>query len=225
MKQDIFILGTTEYAFMLRTMIEQEDQYRVLGHTCSRSQIEKNKAICCKHNAALFPFEELSQITKGKTVRVLNAIGYSNMNDTRKFMFQQCLEFGYEPINYKSDRATILSDVIGKGNIFFPGAYIGTNVKIGDNNVFYAGCVITHDIDICDHNFVAANATVGGVVNIGSNCFIGMGATVKNRIDIADYTLVGAGAYVAETTARGDVVVPPRSITLEKKSWDISLIR
>ena len=39
---------------------------------------------------------------------------------------------------------------------------------------------------------------------------------------MADYTLVGAAAYAKGTSKEYDVIVPPRSITLEnKKSTDL----
>ena len=219
--RDIFILGTTEYAFMLHTMIEQEKEFHVIGHTCSAEQVENNRNVCTKHFTELFPFEELGTIIN--QVNILNAIGYSRMNETRKRMSFECINRGYSLVNYISKRAILLSELKGTGNIVFPGAYIGTNIQIGDGNVFYTGSVLTHDIEVGEFNFFAANSTIGGVVTIGSNCFIGMGATIKNRIEIADYTLIGAGAYVDHSSNKEDVIVPCRSVTLEKKSYEISL--
>lgn len=219
----IFILGTTEYAFMLNKMITQEDAFHILGHTCNASQVEDNREVCATHGVELFAFEELPAIEE--KVCILNAIGYSHMNDTRKRLFQDCIERGYEPVNYISNRAIVLSEIEGRGNIVFPGAYIGTNVKVGEGNVFYTGAVMTHDIVVQDFNFIAANTTVGGVVSIGSNCFIGMGSTIRNRIHISDYTLVGAGAYLDHSTNREDVVVPARSVVLDRKSMEMSLTK
>lgn len=220
----IFILGTTKYAFMLRKMIEQERKFYVIGHTVSKNQIEEQKRICDKEEVKLFPFEELSCfISDNESVNILNAIGYSNMNDTRKKFFQLCKKRGYNVINYISDKAVVLTENLGEGNIVFPGAYIGTNVDIGNNNVFYAGCVMTHDIRIGDNNFIAANVTCGGEVNIGSNCFLGMGSVIRNRLNISNYSLIGASAYLDFSTKDKAVVVPNKSVLLEKSSLGISL--
>lgn len=220
----IFILGTTKYAFMIHSMIEQEQQYEVLGHTVSKSQIEKNKGICDSKGVQLCLFKSLNDyVDINESILVLNAIGYTNMNRTRQKMYDECLNLGYQPVNFISKRAIVLSEVSGVGNIIFPGAYIGTNVVIGNNNVFYAGSVMTHDIVIIDHNFIAANVTSGGEVKIGCNCFIGMGAVLRNRISIADYSLIGADAYVSHSTEEEEVIVPAKSISLDKSSFEMSL--
>ena len=218
----IFVLGTTEYSFMISSMIEQEKQYEIVGHTCSKQDIEKNKSDCEKHSRKLFAFEELNEIQESE-VNILNAIGYSSMNRTRQRMSEECKKSGYIEVGFISNRATVLTNDIGIGNIIFPQAYVGTNVRIGKNNVVYAGVVLTHDIYVGDYNFIAAGATIGGVVRIEDNCFIGMNATIKNKIMLSNYSLVGAGAYVAKTTKENAVIVPEKSIELDKNSFEIKI--
>ena len=43
--KSIYILGTTEYSFMIHEMIRREGVYNVIGHVCSESQIETNRYI------------------------------------------------------------------------------------------------------------------------------------------------------------------------------------
>ena len=208
---------------MIHEMIRREGVYNVIGHVCSESQIETNRYICQTHHVKLFSLERLGK--RKNRVSILNTLGYSNMNQTREKLHQECKRLGYEIVNFISKMAIVLSKNIGEGNIILPGAYIGTNVRIGSGNVFYSGCVISHDINIGDFNFFAANSTVGGVVNIGSNCFVGMSATIKNRIDIANSTLIGAGAFLDHSTTEEEVVVPTKSITINKKSKEIKLAK
>lgn len=166
--EKVFIIGTTEYSFMIHSMIEQERQYEVLGHTVSEKYIEENVKICEEKNTCLYAFEKLQDIVGNlKTVNVLNTIGYSDMNQTRQRMFEQCVALGYKPVDYISNRSICLSNLKGQGNIVLPGAYIGTNINMGDNNVVYAGAVLTHDILVGSHNFIAANTTVGGRCALG----------------------------------------------------------
>lgn len=221
----VFIIGTTEFSFMIHSIIKREGQYDMVGHTVNEKYIRENEDICKKKGTCLYPLENLFDfVCANDGVYVVNTVGYSNMNRTRQKMYEQCIDLGYSPVNYISNRAICLSEIKGNGNIIFPGAYIGTNVDIGNNNVVYAGVVLTHDITVGDHNFIAANSTVGGVVRIGDNCFIGMGSVIRNRLNISDYTLLGAGAYLDHDTDKEDVFVPPRAIKLKKKSSEVHLI-
>lgn len=223
--EKIFILGTTEYSFMIHSMIEQEGQYEILGHTVSGSEYNRNFKLCHERGIQLYEFEQLKDyVNPGDSVNVLNTVGYSKMNQIREKMYNQCIDLGYRLVNYISSRSICLSAISGIGNIVFPGAYIGTNVKIGDDNVFYAGSVMTHDIKVGNHNFIAANSTVGGMVSISNNCFIGMGAVIRNKLIVADYTLVGAGSYLDVDTDKEDVFVPAKSVKLKKKSNEVNLI-
>lgn len=220
----IFILGTTKYSFMLHSMIEEEGQYQIIGHTVSRKYLEKNYRICNDNEAKLYPLEDLKKYVNGnEKVKVLNTIGYTEMNQVRQRLFDECEKLGYESVNFVSSHALVFSNLIGKGNIILPGAYIGTNVNMGNNNVFYTGCVMTHDIEIGDNNFIAANVTVGGEVKIGNNCFVGMGAVLKNRITVNDFCLIGAATYLSHNLEREKVIVPPKSIVIEKKSIEMNL--
>lgn len=220
----IFILGTTKYSFMLHSMIEEEGQYQIIGHTVSRKYLENNYRICNDNEAKLYPLEHLKKyVNVNEKVKVLNTIGYTEMNQVRQRLFDECEKLGYESVNFVSSHALVFSNLIGKGNIILPGAYIGTNVNMGNNNVFYTGCVMTHDIEIGDNNFIAANVTVGGEVKIGNNCFVGMGAVLKNRITVKDFCLIGAATYLSQNLEREKVIVPPKSIVIEKKSIEMNL--
>ena len=159
----IFILGTTKYSFMIHEFIRQEKQYEIIGHTVNCEYLKDAQTSCQEFGTSLFPLEELNQyVGNNQEVFVLNTIGYTNMNRTRQKLHEKCISMGYTPVNFISNRAIVLSEIQGSGNIVFPSAYIGTGVRIGDCNVFYAGCVITHDVDIGNNNFFAANVTIGG---------------------------------------------------------------
>ena len=222
--KSIFVLGATKYSFMIHSFINQEGQYNVLGHAVNEAFIKDVQNECDRRNISLYSLESLFEIVGSKNkVYILNTIGYTNMNRTRQKLSDFCISLGYELINFISNRAIVLSDFNNYGNIVFPGAYVGTDVQIGNNNVFYSGSVMTHDISIGDNNFFAANTTIGGEVHIGNNCFLGMSSTIKNRVVLKDYTLIGAAAYLSHSTKEREVVVPEKSISLNKNSFEISL--
>lgn len=218
--KEVFVLGTSEYSFMISKMIEEEEQYKILGHTCSSSDVSTNYYKSKNHGRELFAFENLRNI-ETKEIYIINAVGYSKMNQLRMKMSQECLDRGYIEVNYISRNAIVLSEIKSKGNIVLPGAFVGMNVELGDNNVVYSGVTLTHDIRINNNVFIAAGSTVGGFVDIGDNCFIGMNSTIKNRVNIAEYTLVGAGAYISQSTNKYSVFVPEKSVKLNKNPIDL----
>lgn len=220
----VFILGTTKYSFMIHRFIEQEKKYSVLGHTVNKSYMNSAQNECINRNVQLFALEDLSSIVESdEDVKIINTLGYTDMNRIRQKVFDACKEMGYKMLNYISEKAIVMSEIAGEGNIVFPGAYIGTDVVLGNDNVIYSGVVLTHDISIENHNFFAANVSVGGEVHIGNNCFIGMGATIRNRLEVNDYSLIGAATYLSHSTKYAEVLVPNKAITLEKSSFEISL--
>lgn len=221
MKKKIYILGTTDFSFMIHQMIDQEEEMEIVGHVVSQSDYSKNIEKCKMHNTKLYPLEDLE--SQSQNINILNTIGYTCMNKIRENITEECMRRNYQVVEYISRRAIVLSENRGMGNIVLPGAYIGTGIKMGDGNIFYAGCVFTHDISIGNYNFFAANGTYGGFISIGNNCFVGMGAVVKNRVSMGHSVLVGAGTYVSHDVKDEEVIVTPSAIVLEKKSSEINI--
>lgn len=214
----VFIIGATEYSLMLNKIISTEKILEIQGHIVDKKDMGKYQSICNMRNIELYAFEEIIEKFQPENIAIINAVGYSKMNDIRFAVTEKCLKCNIEVLNYVSNQAVVLSDIKGVGNIILPNAFIGTGVTMGDNNIIYVNSTITHDILIGNNNFFAANVTIGGFVTVGNNCFLGMGSTIKNRISVSDKTLVGSGAYLSHTTNIGDTVVPTRSITLDKNS-------
>ena len=105
---------------------------------------------------------------------------------------------------------------------FFENVTVGAFCKIGTGNIFYPCSHLAHHSKVGDYNFFAISCSIAGLVEIGNQCFIGNNSSTKNGICLSDRTLVGAGAYVSGDTKEGDVIVPVRSVTLEKKSEEIA---
>lgn len=222
-KREIYIIGTTDFSFMIGEFIELENQYNVVGYAVSASEIEKNIIRCQDRNVKLFCLEDILKQNKDNQLYLLNTIGYTKMNSTHERISCFCRENGAKMINFVSKNALNYGIIKGTNNLILPGAYIGTNVFLENDNIVYVGTVLTHDIQIGNNNFIAANCTVGGNVKVKNNCFIGMGTTIKNSVIIDSYTLVGAGCYVKNNTKAESVIVPNKSIELNKKSIEMKI--
>jgi UDP-3-O-[3-hydroxymyristoyl] glucosamine N-acyltransferase len=144
------------------------------------------------------------------------------MMDIRELVHNQILTADIELLTYVHPTAYIAPYVeIGIGSVVLPYAHIGQNVKIGAGNFLYSNSHIEHDTIVGDFNWFSAQSLTLGFCNIGNKCFIGGNATIKNHIKLADKTLIGAGAYCSFDTNEGDVVVPQKSIILDKRSTEI----
>lgn len=219
----IVIFGTTQFSKMCHRLIEKENAGKVVAYTVDKKFLPKYDESISIEGLPVIAFEQLERIYPPTEYKILNTIGYTNMNTLRKEKYDACIKKGYEMLSFVSESSTVLTEEnnIGNGNIVLPGSFVGYDVSIGNNNVIYTGCILTHDIYLGNNSFLAAGCTIGGNVTIGSNCFIGMNSTIKNRLKIDDFTLIGAGTYLSVDTEQYSVFVPERSKKLDKISTDL----
>ena len=97
------------------------------------------------------------------------------------------------------------------------------NKTIGDDTILWSGNHVGHHSKIGSHCFLTSHVVVSGVTSVGDYTFIGVNASVGNGIRIAEDNLIGAGAVITKDTQKGEVYVPQRSISLDKKSHEISI--
>lgn len=219
MKKKIVIFGTTDFAYQIYRYIKQDNENEVVAFTA-------NKEFCSSStflDLPVIPIEELSDFISMENCCIIIAIGYNSMNNIRNKVYKQVKELGFQVGSYIHKSAVVLSDNIGEGNIILEGTIIGLGCKIGKCNVFMSGTCISHDCVIGDFNFFAPSATVAGKVLIENKCFIGANSTIKNELSIADYSLIGAGAYLNFSTKRKQVIVPSRSMSLDKESLELTI--
>ena len=163
--------------------------------------------------------EDLNQLDMSH-YEVLITFGYSNMNEIKRQKYNICKEKHYTMANFISENAMVYTDDIGDSNIIMPNVVISNGVSIGNCNTFYPSVVVGHDCNIGSFNFIASCADILGMVNIGDQCFIGGNSTIIDGKSLASCSLIGAGAVVSINTEKDQVIVPNRSILLEKKSQD-----
>jgi len=202
----LIINGTTKFSMMIAKLVEMEGGTEVIAYTTARRFVNETTI----EGKQVVPFEELSDRFDKREVRILNTIGYSKMNTVRERVNNEIDESGFVQYSYISPRAFVASkksELIDKGCIILPNAFVGPEVKIGKSTVIYSNCSLTHDIVIEDNVFLGSGCVVGGNVKIGRNSFIGMNSTIKNRISLAPYSLVGCGSNVLKTVEQVRCVI------------------
>ena len=194
----LIINGTTRFSSMIASLIELEGIAKIVAFTTKRSLIT-DESIDGKR---VVPFEDLCSVFDKNTHFILNTIGYSKMNTIRERVNRDIEQLGFRPFSYISKRAFVSvepDDLLSKGCIIMPNAFVGTNVIIGESVVIYNNCSLTHDIVIEDNSFIASGCVIGGNVVIGRNSFVGMNSTIKNRVHLAPFSLVGCGSNVIKS--------------------------
>ena len=166
----------------------------------------------------LIPSSALREACPPEEYEAYVAIGYTNMNAVREKTMRGLRSEGYELPNFIHSSVIREFESIGVGNLVFPGVILDAFTQLGDGNVLYPGGMVSHDTIIGSYNFFAPRAALAGDVAVGNRCFFGLNCTVKNEVRIEDRCLIGAGAYVNRSLAPGSVLVPPRSVLLDRDS-------
>lgn len=147
--------------------------------------------------------EKYSSITS-----ILPVIGYNNMNNGRKAVFERMLVDKCNIASFTHETSYIAKNVsLGKGIITLENVVVEPFVKLGNANILWAGSCVCHNSVVGDYCFFASNSVVLGQTKIGSNCFIGANSTIRNNIEVSDYSLIGAGTFVLKNTISNSVVI------------------
>lgn len=156
----------------------------------------------------LVSFENIEEKYSPKDHLMLIAVGYVEMNDIRKKIFNEVKLKGYKIINF-IDTSVIIHDniEIGVGNVILDNVSIQPAAIIGDNNFIWSNATIAHGCIIHNDSWIASGATIGGDTVLDSGCFVGLNSTIGHNIQIAKNTFIGANCLVTKNTAADSVYV------------------
>lgn len=211
--ENIVIYGETAFAERIYSYIKFENVMNVLSFTNAKAFKEK-EAI---QDVPVIAFEELGERFKGIEFSILIAVGYVQMNNIRKKIYDECKEAGYRIATYISKTTTLYSNDIGEGCIIMPNVYVGSNCRIGTGNIIASCTCLSHDNSIGDFNFISSNAIFGGHSTVCNNCFIGLGSVIRDGITINNYSLVGSATNLMTSTDPEGIYVGNPSHKLEGK--------
>lgn len=218
--KSIIIIGNTNNAKLAHYYFTNDTEYNVVAFSVDNEYI-KDKKFC---NLPVIAFEEIEQRFPPKDHDAFVAIGYTDMNNLRKKMYQLTKGKGYRLPNYISSKCSFLTnEVIGDNNLILEDNTIQPFVSIGSNNVFWSGNHIGHDVKIQNHCFITSHVVISGFTVIENNCFLGVNSTFRDDITIKEYTLIGAGSAIMKNTEKESVYLAPRPVKLDKKSTSLKI--
>lgn len=216
----LIIFGTGDIAQIANYYFEIDSEYEVLAFTVDKEYCKGDSF----ENKPLTSFEEITEKYGVDDYYIFIALSYSNMNQLRESKFKEAKQKGYKIASYISSKCTYLSQFQPGENAFiFEDNTIQPFVKIGDNVTLWSGNHVGHHSIIESHNFVSSHVVISGHCTIKSYCFLGVNATLAHKVTLAEGTLLGAGVVISKDTEENGVYVAPRSIKLDKNSFDLKL--
>lgn len=216
----LVIFGNRQFAQLAKYYFEKDSIYKVVAFTVDKDYITEASF----EGLPVLPFEGIEEVYSPLEYEIFIAVGYTDMNRLREKKFYEAKSKGYRLATYISSKTNYLSQYkCGENCFVFEGNTIQAYVKIKDNVIVWSGNLIAHHSTIHSHNYISCHVVIAGNCEVESNCFLGVNSAIADGVRIARGTLVGAGAVITKDTEPDSVYVPPRSIKLDKKSWEIDL--
>lgn len=216
----LVIFGAADMARIAAFYFSTDSDYEVVAFTADRE-------FCCSEEylgKPLVPFDELSRVYPPSDVNVFVAISYARMNFIREKKCSEVRENGYELASYISSKCSYVSQYPPGGNCFIlEDNTIQPYVRIGNNVWLWSGNHIGHDSVIKDNVYVSSHVVISGFCTIGENSFLGVNSTLRDGLVIGRNVLIGAGATVMHGLEDKSVIIPAKSVVIEKTSDQIEI--
>lgn len=200
----LVIFGINSEAKELRHFAES-DGYDVVAYTLDRQFITESEF----NGRPLIAYEDLDSQYKKDEIGILIMIGYSNMNDNRKQIFERCQKDGWMLPSFVHSSVLNLSKSMGMGNIIFPSVELGQDTVLGDGNLINRHAIISHDASIGDFNYIAGSNHLCGFARIGNHNFLGTNSTIIDNCEIGNYNLLSAGVCLNVKLTDNQLVTSP----------------
>jgi acetyltransferase-like isoleucine patch superfamily enzyme len=198
---DVVLFGIGDFAQVALEYLRRDSPHEVVAFTVHERYVEAPELL----GLPVVPFEGLEETHPPSGFAMFVAVGFSRVNRTRRELYDECRNRGYELISYVSSKAIHLGDVD-----------VGDNCFIG-----WSGNHIGHHAQIGDHCFIASHVVISGNVRIGEETFVGVNATFRDGVAVGPRNVVGAGALIMKDTEEGDVYSAPSAEARPMKSWDL----
>jgi sugar O-acyltransferase (sialic acid O-acetyltransferase NeuD family) len=215
---DVVLFGTGDFAQVACEYLRRDSPHDVVAFTVHERYIDARELL----GVPVVPFEGIEQSHPPSECAMFVAIGFSGVNKTRRDLYRDCKDRGYELISYVNSKAIHWGDLeLGDNCFVFEANVIQPFARIGNNVILWSGNHIGHHARIGDHCFVASHVVISGNVTIGEETFVGVNATFRDGVSVAPRCVIGAGALIMKDTEEGGVYSVLGTEARPKKSWEL----
>jgi sugar O-acyltransferase (sialic acid O-acetyltransferase NeuD family) len=216
----IIIFGTQDIAQLANFYFTSDSKHEVVAFAVN----EKYLKIKEFEGKPVVAFETIIETYPPSAYMMFVAMSYKNLNKLRTEKYLEAKAKGYQLVSYVSSACTFLSSFdVGDNSLILENNTIQPYVKIGSNVIIWSGNHIGHHSVIDDHSFISSHVVISGRCHIKSGCFLGVNSTIANNIVIEKNCIIGSGAVITAGTEEDAVYVPPKTVKLNKKSFEINL--
>ena len=219
MTKKLVIFGAGDQSEIADFLFTHDSNYEVVAFTAEKAYLETDTF----RDRPLVDFDSIEDSYPPDEYNLFVAIGYSELNELRRRVFEQAKAKGYTLPSYVSSKATTWPDFnCGENCLILELNNIQPFVRIGDNVTLWSANHIGHHSIIEDDCFITSEVTISSRVVVGRGSFLGVNSTIRDKISIGKQCIIGASAYVGRKLADNTVLVPPKSVVLKKSSNDIA---
>jgi sugar O-acyltransferase (sialic acid O-acetyltransferase NeuD family) len=192
----ILIIGDNEFAEIASVYFSKDYGYETVAFAVERRYLKRNELI----GIPVVAYEDITKLYNPSEYGFFAAPVYTQLNRLRQRFYEQCKEWGYEPVKYVSPHAFVWENAhIGENTFIFEGNVIQYNVKIGNNVILWSGNHVGHSAVIEDNCFVSSHVVISGYTKIGKNSFLGVNSTLGNNIEFPADSILAAGAVTSKS--------------------------
>ncbi len=198
---NVVILGTGSFSAELCSIIEEIDDYTVVGFVDNWDR------------------DRMPSTLEGRPVYWIDEIGtlpgdvcfIGGLSTTFRSRFIHQIKEGLP----RSSFATIIHPTahlsvpsrVDEGTFIGVGTIVGSHTRLGGHVLVNRGVLIGHHTEIGDYVTINPGANIAGKISVGNHTYIGMGAVIIDQLKIGNHVVVGAGAVVTNDVPDNVMVV------------------
>ena len=191
-KPTLILIGSGGHAHACIDVIEQQDQYSVLGLIGTPNEIGQS----ILGHKIIGTDDDLARLAK-ECQYALISIGQIQSPESRMRLYQRATELGFQlPVIISPKAHVSRHAAVGAGTIVMHGVIINAEAIIGNNCIVNSRALIEHDARVEDHCHISTGAILNGGARVGEGSFIGSGSLIKEGVSLGKRCLVGMGLCV-----------------------------
>ena len=188
--KDIYIIGASGFGREVAWLIEELDEFNVIGFVDDNKEIQDKKINDIPVVGGI-PF----LIDQKEETNVVIAIG----NPTIRYKIYEQLKENKNikfPNIIAKDVRISNSNKLGIGNIICTQSILTVNITLGNFNHINLDCTVGHDVILHDFVTVYPSVNISGNVVVGNYSELGTGTKIIQGKSVTENVIIGAGSVV-----------------------------